>query len=354
MYSGIALGNSIAALGNSKKTNNKPPRYSVVKSVPSSPKFVRRCSKKLGEGNSGAATKECYNPDCTNCRVVKKSLDDDYVSFFREAAIDDRLQTAAKKSKAYEKLVPKFYSFFNNAHKRQTIETSWNPNEGDFKTFLDREFMVINRPQFARFLAQIFCTLAFLHKEVGFVHMDLKCDNVLIITDDEHFESSEIAYENHLPLAYDGKNFMLDLPYGPQSAMVIDFGNGFTDDFVYRNFIIEKTNIYSKGTEFGGECDFQAFDAFRLFVNIYDMMKSYHIEPAFAEFFIRLVGKIFGKFFMKTLHDKTSYNKGYQMLNAKGCKELKEFMSLNGQITYASVAYTIATLPGSGITLSEV
>lgn len=340
---------------NEQKTS--PPKVSTA-TPPAIEKFIPKCKKLLGSGNSGTAVKQCYDEDCKNCRVVKTSIGSDREyreDFFREAAIDEEVQKAAKGT-AYEKLVPKFYNYFDYKTS-QVIETSWNPNEGTFRDYLDRNYSTMTTHTFARILVQVFSTLSFLHEKISFKHMDLKSDNVLIIKNDE-----PSFYTNFLPITaeVDGKYKKINLavPYSNVSAMIIDFGNSYAYDgyssnkLTFKGTEVRKNTIYSKGSIFNGKCDFQAFDVFRWLVDIYNLCHNHRTKPLFSTFLRTLITNVFGTFFDTVTKNSKSYNDGFQMLTANGCMELQAHMAKHGVITYASVAKIIADIPESGIIIN--
>ena len=320
--------------------------------------YVPKCQKSLGEGAHGSAEKQCFDDACTNCRVIKTSLYNDKDSFLREAALDDALQIAVIGT-PYEKLVPKFY-MYEDRGTQQVIETSWNPNVGNMEAYLKKHAHTMTPQTFARLLAQIFSTLAFLHEKIGFRHMDLKCDNVLIVNNNEPFVFASVGPQiiDSLPITaeVDGeyKNINLNLPYSNVSAMIIDFGNSdVKKGLTYRGIPVQEEDIYIKGSVFDGQCNFQAFDVFRMIADIYNIFKNFRAKPTFYPILEKLKTTIFGDFFDKTFNNSKSYIEDFRMLNSTGCRQLKSYMSLHGVITYASVAKIIADIPEGGITTSR-
>lgn len=293
------------------------------------------CLQRLSSGATGTAFKVCReNTNCVDCLIAKvghKPGDLDEL----EAAFDKSANTAVKGTE-YEPLVSKFAGFSVTPEGIQILSSFYNANFGDMKDFMSSRWATISVPQFASLLIEIFATLDFLFQKIGFVHMDLKLDNVLIIpgTNNRELNLGD-GLKATLP---DNMNY---------SAMVIDYGNGYSSKDSAREFkgaVLDNSTAYDVTTEFQGACYYPGFDVFRFFYTV--TQNEYRMSQPLLRFWQEARKKVFSGFYDQ-LAKRTLPR--YGMLSGDGCYFLTTLMQSGSMfVDYEWAAWYIANTPGSG------
>jgi serine/threonine protein kinase len=269
------------------------------------PNLDQNCMRKLGSGSSSDAFKVCHiNTNCTKCFIAKVGHKPDYIDPV-EAAISKHA-TEAVKGTDYEHLVPKFWSYGETKDGIQILSSVYTDNYGDMVDFMKTKWAWLSVPQFASLLVEIFCTLDFLFKKIGVIHMDLKLENVLIIN----------GTFNRVLTFGDGKRAILPVNMR-YSAMVIDYGNAYSWKDSTREFkgeVLDNSPIYGSESEFKGACYFSGFDVFRFFYNL-SVFEPY-MNASLLKFWHELKKKVFSGFYDELVK---VMNPAYSMLSREGC-----------------------------------
>ena len=300
--------------------------------------FDNTCLRLLGAGRSSTAFKVCYdNTNCSRCLISKVGhkpgdLDELEVALQRSATI-------AAKGTDYENLVSKFAGYVKTPEGIQILNSFYRDNYGDMDNFMSPNWAKISVPQFASFLVEIFSTLDFLFKKIGFIHMDLKLDNVLIIDGSVH----------RVLTFGDGKR--ATMPYMPYSAMVIDFGNAYSwkdSARQYRGKQYNNSDIYGPESEFKGSCTFPGFDVFRFFhiISLYETRMSLELRTFWTE----AKKKVFAGFYESLV---ALMNPKYGMLSRDGCRLMLNLINYGIMIDYESAVMHICNTTGSGCSIEQ-
>ena len=297
------------------------------------------CTKELSSGATGTGYKVCDH-GCKQCRIAKVGKFEGALDPL-EAAFDYNANEVVKGT-PYKYLVSKFIDFVRTPDHREVLYSEFNDNHGDMESFMSTRWQTIEVSQFASLLLEIFATLDYLHTHMGFLHMDLKLDNVLVI---------DATPESRFPLG-DGTRVQR-APGVKYSAMVIDYGNGYARADSSRTFegkIWPNSEIYAAGsTDFAGKCYYPAFDVIRLFFWLYEIRNT--CSPKLSAF----IEKCTDLMFNGHIDALSRYRNRYYMLDKDGCVVMKKLIDEGNIIlrTYGEACWHICNTPGSDCTLAS-
>jgi serine/threonine protein kinase len=219
--------------------SNKP-RNQILAAIKRSP-----CATFLGSGASArdGVYKVCFDTACKRCVALKLST-----LGFQEARIHIAIQEAVRSSVYSSHVAQLLYARAIAESKTEQYAIVTRFVEGR-KTLYDVAPR-LSVSDLEMLLVQIFQTLSFLHSRIrGFVHMDLKTDNIAIVT----ASGTETLGPWRLP------NLRV-------SAVILDFGHS-----VSRAYPDE--GLYGKSTEYYG-CTKPVYDIFKLLFGIRELVRG--------------------------------------------------------------------------------
>ena len=283
-------------------------RRAAAAVAPASAPAAPRCSRLLGSGANGSVYKVCDDAACTqNCVVQKKGAGVDAV----EVALARSAYDLVKDS-YYALHVLQFVSAISNPALPNTyiLTSRYQPNAG---TLQDAQRVgALGVAQLTASLVQIFATLDYMYtrRGSGFLHMDLKPANILMVPWPRGPSGAADAPE-FLEIA--SLRRVIRVPPVVFWAVLIDYGNAYE-----RKSGAGRTDIYG-APPFGEACYAPAFDIFRLLAALYLNFTQLNL-PA-QTLFTAVAAWCFGGWSsFQTLMTPRFMLKQYTMLNGEGCR----------------------------------
>lgn len=269
------------------------------------------CSKKLGSGNNGAVYKVCANSECKACVAVKFGAHvHDYEGTFT------RIISNATQGTPFEPHVQRFVSMLDiNTAKsgpQPLIFTRLEANSGDMYGAKS-----IPHDVFLGLMVQIFATLNYLHVKTGFLHMDMKTDQILLANGSKEEVLPNVGAGGSGPRGSQtgaaggsgsagGRPRAFRVPMMPLRAVLLDYGNGHDGK-------TEDSKIYDVQSDYRGRCYIPSFDIIRLF----DDLDGVRVGPQTKHFIREWRNFVFGGWFAKLTSSK--YMDSYHTSTAPAC-----------------------------------
>ncbi len=325
------------------------------------------CVKNLGRGAHGKADRECLcdskdlTSSCENCKgpcvVVKYSDEDTSKEGHACKVISD-----AVKGTPYENNFLKFVSYdpivadrYSDGEIKTVIKNSklvtedLGPGAVDAEKFIAK-LGVLTKFTLQCYFVQIFAALDFAFEKAGFLHMDLKPANTVIL-------------ERATVTPYMDLGGKMRYWRSPFLVVIIDYGEAaLVDPRAERDHEVEKPSIRMASAyfplksehydrmwrdEWNGFCYTRAFDAFRLIYDLLTRVKSLNMDSDASAQLTSIWEESFKKW-IPAGFTKNSTVKMYAMMSGRICEEAPEmtFMSLlNKTSTFRTDA--MPKLPGS-------